>query len=555
MSRDRTLALFAPAVLALTGCCFSGSSEVTTDPPAGGGRADRPAADGPIVYASVERERAAPPARFAAPWPGDASLLGSSVWPRDAPPRAQARAALCVGDEQAMRSWIDATERAGGERERTLYQAARLTEYCRAEALCDRGAAMLEAGAVGVAGDLATIAVASCGRESDRARVEHEGAPAVAIVRWMESRWPLDPPASEEATPLRIAAVRTLLELVPDESHRLDHRARAAVFALAGLRGGEPALRAMEGELGGARAALLREVIERRAARSDLESEELDARSVTPDERAARIESRVACVRAGGWDGRACLAELASLDRPRAVELAGEVDPSDDAMGATAASIVRFAEPDALAARLRELGLVTSDARFEGAATFDAEVALTEAGRAVSFDTETDTYPNEHDALLVELSALAPGVLHDVVFEEIPPANVLPGGDGVIADFAVGPNGEVVERDEDEEGPYLLRAYARGERLTSTAENLGDWYDLATVLGLLNVLARARGSDVRWMVLETGDQTAAVVAGPEAGLRAALDEGLLRAASVDVGAESRDREEEMIRRLIESGRL
>ncbi len=178
----------------------------------------------------------------------------------------------------------------------------------------------------------------------------------------------------------------------------------------------------------------------------------------------------------------------------------------------------------ALVARLRALKLLPEGAQLEGSTAGDL---LVSAGRAHCFDTETGQFPNEHDSLLRSLAALAGDGLKGAMFEEIP----LGGPD-------------------DDESPYRLLAYLGGERFEVRARNLGDWYDVEATIGLLNAVARARGVDVRWLVLESGDQTATVVAGPEGALRIAVAEKLLRVGGADQAMDAgKSFEEEVMRKL------
>ena len=127
-------------------------------------------------------------------------------------------------------------------------------------------------------------------------------------------------------------------------------------------------------------------------------------------------------------------------------------------------------------------------------------------GRALAFDVETGMFPNEHDSLLRDLAALAPGALTGLLFEEVPPT---------------------LEEEEAGTGSYRLIAWGGGKRYETPAQALGDWYDMEAVLTFLNALARARGSEVRWLPLATGDQIALIVAGPSQTLTHLLDSGLL----------------------------
>src|SRR5690606_19384187 len=132
---------------------------------------------------------------------------------------------------------------------------------------------------------------------------------------------------------------------------------------------------------------------------------------------------------------------------------------------------------------LRDLGFVLDRTNMGlEAKPITVEDVLFARGRTEWFDAETGTFPNAHDALLAELAALASPVLDDVIFEEIPPAE-----------------------SEMDDGPYRLHAYADGKRYALRAENHGDWYDVHAVIGLVNALLVARNSDIRLVVLPTGD--------------------------------------------------
>jgi len=162
--------------------------------------------------------------------------------------------------------------------------------------------------------------------------------------------------------------------------------------------------------------------------------------------------------------------------------------------------------PPELAARLRSFGLLPEGKEVVGSSSADL---LLEAGRAYGFDVETGQIPSEHDSLLRSLAALAGDGMKDALFEEVPPA------------------------EEGAEGVYVLRVYLAGQRYQTPARNMGDWYDVRAVVGLLNSVARARQLEVRWLALATGDQTATVVAGPEKGLRDAVAAELLELAELE----------------------
>lgn len=533
----RATALFL--TLACAGCCLGSSRSPSTDLASPLPSSPELALDveDPFIYARTERSPAAPPARFAAPWPVD---VGGPVhdWPDDAPPQEQAIRRLCAGDPAAMRAWTDAARRtaASTPHEAALARLADHVEYCSSPRFCANGRDALDA-ASGIDRDLALLAMATCGDDRDAAVLDVDAAPPAARFRWLGARRYRDG-ALPAASAGHVAALRTLLDLVVLGDVRSEMRARQAVMLVRAMRGGDEALRASIGGLAPNARSLVTEALERPGGGAADEGPEPDA--MGPDERAE-------CAREGGWEGQACLLELARLDRARAVEVARALGDSDEALRSTVEALTRFPEAGGLEARLRELGLV-ADCATNGD-VLDAPEVLVACQRGTHFDPETGTYPVGHDALLAELALLAPGALDDVVWEEIPPGAAHAG---LIADYAV-EDGELVEN-EASEGPYALRAYSRGERFEIPAQQLDDWYDLEAVIALLNAVARSRESDVRWLVVEpTGGNDATVVAGPEGGLRAAIDEHLIEPVGAGASATARDAEADLIRELFERG--
>lgn len=125
--------------------------------------------------------------------------------------------------------------------------------------------------------------------------------------------------------------------------------------------------------------------------------------------------------------------------------------------------------------------------------------------RAVYFDVETGTFPNHHDELLRELAALAPTALPDARFDEHPPP------------FESGE-------------PYVLTASLGGRSHAVVARDLEDWFDVETVVGLLNSLAREAGNPTRWQQLRATDQGATIVVGPGPVIERAIAQGLFSRA-------------------------
>lgn len=224
-----------------------------------------------------------------------------------------------------------------------------------------------------------------------------------------------------------------------------------------------------------------------------------------PEQRAEVREELAACTGDTNYAEYQCLRQLALIDRGLARELAESFDAGEfSAMRALLRTLQQDASATTLGARMLEMQLIT-EAHPEAVTPLDHLLA---DGRALQFDTETGIFPNEHDSLLRQLSALAPSVLEEVIFAE----------------------------EASADGPYELLAWRGGQRWSTPARNLGDWYDVDAVVGMLNAMARSGGSAVRWVLVATGDQNAIVVAAPADALAAALSEGVIESA---VGDEAR----------------
>lgn len=231
-----------------------------------------------------------------------------------------------------------------------------------------------------------------------------------------------------------------------------------------------------------------------------------------------------------------CITRLAALDRAAAAKLAARLTADvdeDPALAAVITTLAAFPADGALERELATLGFTPAPGAAPATApALTAEDVLTAYGRVTGFDTETGQWPNEHDGLLAELALLARPAFDGVIFEEVTPP------------------------DPDSDGPYQLRAYADGLRHEVTAENLGDWYDLEAVIGLLNALAIDRKQDVRFVVLPTGDQTATVLAGPRLGILGLVQKKLITiAAPDDAEAAGKAFEDRVFEELRREGKL
>jgi hypothetical protein len=237
---------------------------------------------------------------------------------------------------------------------------------------------------------------------------------------------------------------------------------------------------------------------------------------------ADRIAAATRCIADDGPE--ACFLHLAALDRAAAVAQAkGRDTPA-------ARALTAFPTAGALEAELDKLGFTQRGSRAPLlGVSADAELAA--RGRVTRFDTETGQFPNEHDGLLAELAVLAAPALDDVLFTEDAP-----------------------RESQMDSGAYRLTAYAGGRAYRVDAQNLGDWYDMNAVIGLLNAVLVAKGSAMRFVVLPTGDQAAEVLVGPGSGITSLADRGLLTLAGADdARATGKAFEEEVIERMKKEG--
>ena len=249
-------------------------------------------------------------------------------------------------------------------------------------------------------------------------------------------------------------------------------------------------------------------------------------------ERGAVVAALNACVadrHAQDFTRRGCLERLAVIDRPAALAAAKATKPgADSRLADVTTSLLRFSEVGALRQKLVAWKLMpeSADAKVDAALTADS--ALAAAGRLVDFDVETGTFPNQHDVLLARLARLAGSDLDGVLFEEVPPVG--------------------------DDGAYRLHAYLGNRRYQTEAQNLEDWYDLDSVLGLLNSMLRERGSEIRYVSLPTGDQLAHVIAGPATSLLEAHRQGVLRIETPGQAATTgKDFEERVLEQLRSKG--
>lgn len=527
-----------------------------------------------VLYAPWQQAALGVPARYAADLPGSVEELAGLDAPRY-PPRAYVRDQLCAGDASMMQRFEKAL--AAAEKEAPAAKVAdafgALVRYCRQGDLCQVAAQRLSAsGGSSALRRVLYAALADCERPEDRGLIDRPETPPEAVVAWYAPRRTA---ADAGFEPRLVDAVRALSQAEEAQAQALtyaaavlgssdDGRTAEAMLALHQQAKSPEAREAIA--VGMYQLTDVRAVAAHRAACA-LEAHRRDPRcdaaekpeagqaSAAPGASAAEPPLREQ-VRAWGFDPAtflaahpgqkdelsrtlracaakldACLRHLAAVDRPAAREAAlrlGESCGRD--LLETRNALVRFERPEALAAHLDSLKLVAASPSARrpdepSRPPLTARDLLEQRGRVRTFDTETDQFPNAHDSLLRSLAALAGPALDTVVFEEVAPV--------------------------EDQGDYTLHAYAGGQRYTVRAQNLGDWYDVEAVLGLLNSLCRERASAVRFVALPTQDQTAAVLAGDEAGLRALVSEGLLSLASAAEGMQNGKAFEDQVRQRLE----
>lgn len=497
--------------------------------------------DARFVFAESKRDRAEPPARFSRPLPTD---LDHGYRPgEDAPPAHFVSGLLCAADEPMTLRLIEAVKQTlekGGDQNRVASTVAELVRLCEpAPSYCKAAAARANRSADAAGRLVGATMLADCGRVEDIELFDRRDTPALAVFHYLAARRLSGPKplftervgraaielakSLDDAHELRMAA--GTLASFEDRNAALAliamrdvSKAHARVIALAGVESRDPEARRMGEE------ACAEVPTDPLCTREDGPARRLPkpkkddlthperiemarlARFVTdPSVRRSVGPRLLACSRASrtAFD---CIMRLQLVDRKKASQMARKLKPQATFSDRErVAALARFEAGAALGAHLTQLGFRPARDPKEGELRTTAREVLEASGHLLRFDAETDRFPNEHDALLMQVARLAREELTGALFEERPPAK----GDS---------------------GPYEICAYWSGERWCATAKNLGDWYDLDAALGLLNTMARDRGSKTRFATLATADQFATVVAGPATGIVSIADAGLFELA-------------------------
>lgn len=439
---------------------------------ADGPRAEPASIDGPFRYVAVRRTREERPARFDAALPAGPQAFADGRTDAHPPPR-HVRDGLCAGDRAMGERWLAAI--AAGSAEGSPSDSRAYTQLfgeCASEDLCSWVGEVLRSDRpANVLRPVWSLA-ARCDDPASGELFLDRAVPAEAYIAWTEYQIVWDVRGGRLPPYVDVAKLAAAVEVIAAGEEAVPE--------------GVPLNPALLGMVDDSRAAaaLLRM---HAATRDSARRQELAMAMHNQHDRRARRIFEAACA-IPRQNHPFCTAPAASI----------LVAPPEPAPAVVPVAPAAFS-------RLRALDLLGT--RKPGGAVAGTTIELLEqSGRARRFERGSD----EYDSTARMLAVLATPVLDDVVFyEEVDAAD----------DEAFDPDSDVVEG-------HVITAWSGGERFeTSIAPEL-EWENLETVVGLLNVLTRARGSSVRF-VLDDSDGTAEVVAGLERSLRAAIAEGLI----------------------------
>jgi hypothetical protein len=525
-----------------------------------------------FVYANAQRERAALPARFAAALPASEAQLQN----RDGhPPLGQVRVEVCSGNELTLRKVLTALQQASKRRalsEALSERYGELFQSCSDPRPCPWLIKTLPTEKDSVVQRVLWNFAAECG-QSAKQLIHRRDSPDPVVVRWYFENGiagigrrntepsSLTPRFADAArATVKQQRGRGLRELAVALGKIDDPKVFALIRTL--TKELDPASGAwLAVGLGGhplpAAKALHRTACQHPEVASDpLCGQEPSVEGAPePSEPYERLLNEIDGSQAGFGDwlrrhpqqrGEAasllgiclekartldryrCLDKLAALDWEKARQASRDIPDTESPDWLELRAALRaFASGPELSAKLQALAAIEpkSAPRYpELLPSAHPRIALAAHDKIHSFDVETGSFPNEHDVLLLQLSVLAGAELRNVIFEEVAPrvdSQQMPG----VASTTRAP--------DFVRAPYRLRAYRDGMRYEVTARNLGDWYDLEAVLGLLNALLRDARSELRYVALATRDQMADVIVGRMALIEDAVRSGWLRPGALD----------------------
>jgi len=142
-----------------------------------------------------------------------------------------------------------------------------------------------------------------------------------------------------------------------------------------------------------------------------------------------------------------------------------------------------------------EIDSIKKNSKYSDNASLRYEF-LEYSGNYTIFDAETGYVPVDYDTLIIEIAKLSNGVLSNIE---------------VYMD---------TQMDEDYNVNYILHVFANNRVYISSPEDIGDWYDVNHVVGLLNKILEDKGIKERYVQLVSGDQMAQILFGIPSGIEA-----------------------------------
>lgn len=251
-----------------------------------------------------------------------------------------------------------------------------------------------------------------------------------------------------------------------------------------------------------------------------------------------------------------CLQALTVIDRQQAVSLVSQ-DPRRSygivsRLDSIARMLLRFPEPGQLESELGRLGLIPEvpvPVEQGKLPPVLPEEILEAYGRLLRFNPECSLRYCEHAPLLYQLADLAAPELDNVIFEERWPAleqvyfgsgpsKVTTTMRAIPMTFNVREKDGSFDKEHFEElkngveealsRSHLINVYVDGNVYRLHIRNLGEWYDLESLIGGLNHLLTTHGSSKRFVTLQRYCRPCAdVLAGPKDGLIRASFGGLI----------------------------
>jgi hypothetical protein len=185
----------------------------------------------------------------------------------------------------------------------------------------------------------------------------------------------------------------------------------------------------------------------------------------------------------------------------------------------------RFVEPGSLRAYVQRLGLATSVPTYG--------LALAPYLTVETFDRETDEYPNHHERRARDVAKHVGAALDGVMFDEVPHLEDEYVDEDDPDDVArcsaeLARLAALHASDRPNRETYRIRAYDHGTCYETTGGDTSDWLDVDAIVGLVNVVLRARGARERCIVLLDDTQCARIFAGIELAIERASADGVLR---------------------------